>query len=261
MYKLNGRIMKGSIPIFPSDIDRENGRRLLIYTIIKKTLPAIFILTFLINSCATAPPPRNDIKGVYHKIKRGQTLWRIAKTYNVDIEYLAKTNNLEDATEIKTGEWLFVPGAEKALDVEIYQPGNIRTQKVSIPPSVDREIALIWPVSGTVTSPYGKRNGRMHEGVDISVPKGTPIKAAAGGRVAFSGRGYKDYGKMIIIEHNSEFKTVYAHNSENIADEGDEIREGQVIAKVGNTGNATGYHLHFEVRRGGRTLNPLFFLP
>lgn len=253
--------MKGSIPIFPSDIDRENGRRLLIYTIIKKTLPAAFILTFLINSCATAPPTRNDIKGVYHKIKRGQTFWRIAKTYNVDIEYLAKTNNLEDAREIKTGEWLFIPGADKTLEVEIYKTGEVKTKRVSIPPSGDREIFLIWPITGKLTSPYGNRNGKTHEGIDISVPKGTPIRAAASGRVTFSGRGYKDYGKMIIIEHDSEFQTVYAHNSENIADEGDEVKEGQIIGKVGDSGNATGYHLHFEVRKLGKPLNPLFFLP
>ncbi|MBI5182118.1 MAG: peptidoglycan DD-metalloendopeptidase family protein [Nitrospirae bacterium] len=253
--------MKGFIPIFPSDFDMGNGRRPLIYTIIKKALPAIFILTFLVTSCASPPPSRKDAKGVYHKIKEGQTLWRIAKTYNVDLEHLAKINNLEDATEIKTGEWLFIPGAEKALEVEIYKPDEIKARKVSIPPFGDREIFLIWPITGKMTSPYGNRNGKMHDGIDISVPKGTPIKAAADGRVTFSGRGYKDYGKMVIIDHNSEFQTIYAHNSENLVDEGDEVKKGQIIGKVGDSGNATGYHLHFEVRKWGKPLNPFFFLP
>ena len=76
-----------------------------------------------------SPPSRKDAKGVYHKIKEGQTLWRIAKTYNVDLEHLAKINNLEEATEIKTGEWLFIPGAEKALEVEIYKPDEIKAKR------------------------------------------------------------------------------------------------------------------------------------
>ncbi len=219
-------------------------------------------IVFSTISCSTIPTKQTDGKGVYHKIKRGQTLWRIAKTYGIDLELLAKANNLEDATEIKTGGLIFIPNAEKALEVEIYNPHEALAKKVSIPPSVNRgEIELIWPVNGKVTSPYGSRNGKKHDGVDISVPKGTPIKAAAGGVVSFSGRSFNDYGKMIVIKHNSDFSTVYAHNSENIVEEGNEVKKGQVIGRVGNSGNASGYHLHFEVRREEKPINPLFFLP
>ncbi len=227
-------------------------------------LPVLLVtvnIVFSIISCSTVPTKQTDSKGVYHKIKRGQTLWRIAKTYGVDLEFLAKVNNLEDATEIKTGGLVFIPNAEKVLDVEIYRPTDSHVKKVSIPPSDNREIEIIWPVNGKVTSPYGSRNGKKHDGVDISVPKGTPIKAVSGGIVTFSGRSFNDYGKMIVIKHNSDFSTVYAHNSENIVEEGNDVKKGQVIGKVGNSGNASGYHLHFEVRREDKPINPLFFLP
>lgn len=219
-------------------------------------------IVFSTISCSTVPTKQTDSKGVYHKIKRGQTLWRIAKTYRVDLELLAKANNLEDATEIETGGLIFIPNAEKVLEVEIYRPADPHVKKVSIPPSVNRgEIEIIWPVSGKITSHYGSRNSRKHDGVDISVPKGTPIKAAASGVVLFSGRSFNDYGKMIVIKHNNEFSTIYAHNLENIVEEGDDVKKGQVIGRVGNSGNASGYHLHFEVRREDKTINPLFFLP
>lgn len=235
---------------------------------IKKLLLLFLVLLINVNivfstiSCSTSPTRQADSKGVYHKIKRGQTLWRIAKTYGVDLELLAKVNNLEDATEIETGGLIFIPNAEKTLEVEIYRPADSHIKKVSIPPSVNRgEIEIIWPVSGKITSHYGSRNGKKHDGVDISVPKGTPIKAAANGVVLFSGRSFNDYGKMIVIKHNSEFSTIYAHNLENIVDEGNEVKKGQVIGRVGNSGNASGYHLHFEVRREEKPINPLFFLP
>lgn len=235
---------------------------------IRRLLLRLLVLLITVNivfstiSCSTVPIKQADSKGVYHKIKRGQTLWRVAKTYGVDLELLAKVNNLEDATEIKTGGLVFIPNAEKVLDVEIYKPADSHVRKVSIPPSVNRgEIELIWPASGKITSHYGSRNGKKHDGVDISVPKGTPIKAAASGVVLFSGRSFNDYGKMIVIKHNSDFSTVYAHNSENIVEEGNDVKKGQVIGRVGNSGNASGYHLHFEVRKEEKPINPLFFLP
>ncbi|MFZ3066168.1 MAG: LysM peptidoglycan-binding domain-containing M23 family metallopeptidase [Nitrospirota bacterium] len=235
---------------------------------IRKLLSLLPVLLVTVNivfsaiSCSTVPAKQADSKGVYHKIKRGQTLWRIAKTYGVDLELLAKVNNLEDATEIETGGLIFILNAEKILEVEIYKPADSHVKKVSIPTSVNRgEIEIIWPVSGRITSHYGSRNGKKHDGVDISVPKGTPIKAVSGGIVTFSGRNFNDYGKMIVIKHNSEFSTVYAHNLENIVEEGDDVKKGQVIGRVGNSGNASGYHLHFEVRREDKPINPLFFLP
>src|SRR5262249_24916110 len=120
-------------------------------------------------------------------------------------------------------------------------------------PVVDRQQqkGLRWPVRGTVISRYGPR-GRfhLHRGVDIKAPKGTRIHAAAAGTVAFSGR-QSGYGRVIEIDHPNGLRTIYAHNSGNFVRTGQRVKAGMVIAAVGQTGNATANHLHFEVRRRG----------
>ena len=117
------------------------------------------------------------------------------------------------------------------------------------------------PVKGVVTSRFGVRNGNKHQGIDIGAPKGTPVLAAAAGKVIYSDNKLRGYGNLIILRHDGGFISVYAHNSENRSREGDAVAKGQVIALVGDTGNAEAPHLHFEIREGARPRNPLFFLP
>ena len=118
---------------------------------------------------------------------------------------------------------------------------------------------LIWPVRGTVTSEYGPRWGRMHTGIDIGAPNGTPIRAAKGGEVIFSG-SMSGYGNTVIIDHGGGFTTLYAHQSRIAAGDGASVSQGQVIGYVGSTGFSTGPHLHFEVRVNGAPVNPLAYL-
>lgn len=122
---------------------------------------------------------------------------------------------------------------------------------------------FIWPVRGTITSYYGYRyifgSTSFHSGLDIAVPYGTAVKAADGGTVTYSG-WQGSYGKLVVITHDNGTKTYYAHNSSLLVSVGDKVYQGQTIAKVGMTGTATGYHLHFEVRVGGRSVNPLNYL-
>ena len=121
--------------------------------------------------------------------------------------------------------------------------------------------SLSAPVSGPVTSGFGYRNHpilggrRMHTGIDISAAAGTPIRAAAGGVVVFSGR-WGGYGNCVIIDHGGSLATLYAHCSTLEVSEGDSVKQGQTIAKVGSTGLSTGPHLHFETRRDGRPVDP-----
>jgi murein DD-endopeptidase MepM/ murein hydrolase activator NlpD len=112
-----------------------------------------------------------------------------------------------------------------------------------------------------MTSKFGWRNGRTHEGIDIPVKRGTPIYAAEAGRVIHSGGGLGDYGKVVILKHAGRYSTVYAHNSRNRVRKGSFVEKGDVIAEVGETGNASGPHIHFEVRRDRTPLDPLLFLP
>jgi len=134
-------------------------------------------------------------------------------------------------------------------------------------PDIDSEVAsskkneLIWPVNGgIVTSRFGNRRGRHHDGIDISAKRGTPIKAASSGKVVYAGR-LSGYGNLIILKHRKNLFTAYAHADSNKVSKGDKVRQGAIIATVGRTGRASGPHLHFEVRDKTKARNPLFFLP
>ena len=119
--------------------------------------------------------------------------------------------------------------------------------------------SLIWPVNGPVSSPFGQRWGRLHAGVDISAPSGTPIRAADSGRVVLLG-WTGGYGNYTCVQHTSSMSTCYAHQSAYRTSNGASVRQGQVIGAVGNTGNSTGAHLHFEVRINGSPVDPMGYL-
>ena len=117
----------------------------------------------------------------------------------------------------------------------------------------------IWPVSGTLTSPFGYRWGRMHEGIDISVPEGTPVRAAKPGTVilaAYTG----GYGNYTCVDHGGGLSSCYAHQSSFAVSSGDQVDQGEVIGYSGNTGSSTGPHLHFEIRVNGSAVDPLGYL-
>ena len=119
---------------------------------------------------------------------------------------------------------------------------------------------LRWPVEGgTVTSRFGKRGKRLHDGIDIGADRGTPVVAAEAGTVLFAGE-HGSYGNLVVLKHDDGLVTVYAHNEQNLVRKGQRVRQGQRIGKVGQTGRATGPHLHFEVRRGTTPENPMRFL-
>jgi murein DD-endopeptidase MepM/ murein hydrolase activator NlpD len=125
----------------------------------------------------------------------------------------------------------------------------------------DNKISLKFtkPVQGKIISEFGPRNGRMHKGIDIQAPEGENIKSAEDGVVIFSGF-LKGYGNVVIIKHEGDFFTVYAHNRMNLVKEGEFVKKGQVIGKVGMTGNAQTPHLHFEVRKKTKPLDPTEYL-
>ena len=124
---------------------------------------------------------------------------------------------------------------------------------------VDLGISLINPTSGIITSRFGSNDSvrdHSHSGLDIAAPYGTPIKAAASGTVTYSGNAGDGFGNYVIISHGNGVQTVYAHCSQLLVSAGQSVSQGEVIAKVGSTGNSTGNHLHLEVRKNGVTYNP-----
>ncbi len=138
--------------------------------------------------------------------------------------------------------------------------GKIVVKGTKNPPPKIGSGKFKWPTSrGAVTSKFGKRWGRMHEGIDIGLPIGSQVKASDGGKVTFS--GYKNgYGLCLIINHGGGYSTLYAHNSKLLVKSGESVFQGQAIAKSGNTGRSTGPHLHFEVQKNGVPQNPTKFL-
>jgi murein DD-endopeptidase MepM/ murein hydrolase activator NlpD len=138
---------------------------------------------------------------------------------------------------------------------------NIRSAQASGPPpdSSPSSSGLIWPVSGPITSPFGFRWGRMHEGIDIGVAFGTPIHAAGGGTVIYAG-WMGGYGNLVVIDHHNSLATAYGHQSSIATSVGASVSQGQVVGYVGCTGHCFGPHLHFEVRVNGSPVDPLGYL-
>jgi murein DD-endopeptidase MepM/ murein hydrolase activator NlpD len=129
----------------------------------------------------------------------------------------------------------------------------------SAAPAVSGSGQLSWPVSGPVTSGFGVRWGRMHEGIDIAVGQGTPVHAAAAGTVIYA--GWMDgYGNLVVVDHGNGLSTAYGHNSTLASSVGEAVTAGQVIAYSGSTGHSTGPHVHFEVRVNGSPVDPLGYL-
>lgn len=138
---------------------------------------------------------------------------------------------------------------------------HIRTAQASGPPadSSPSSSGMIWPVSGPITSPFGWRWGRMHEGIDIGAASGTPIHAAAGGTVIYAG-WMGGYGNLVVIDHHNSLATAYGHQSSIATSVGAPVSQGQVVGYVGCTGHCFGPHLHFEVRVNGSPVDPLGYL-
>ncbi|OGP59456.1 MAG: hypothetical protein A2162_12515, partial [Deltaproteobacteria bacterium RBG_13_52_11b] len=170
-------------------------------------------------------------------------------------------NRITDHHKIQTGQRVFIPGATKVLKVEIYiddvvEESEEKGKEKIVYPKSD----FIWPLWGSRTAGFDDSDRDRHQGIDIASPLGTPIKASSSGVVVYSGNTIKGYGNLIILRHPGEWVTVYAHNQANLVEEGTSVEKGQVIAKVGQTGRATGPHLHFEVRRNNKAVDPMLLL-
>ncbi len=126
-------------------------------------------------------------------------------------------------------------------------------------PPDPRKGTLDWPLRGVLYGRFGKKGKEPHDGVDLAAPAGTPVKTAAEGQVLYAGE-QKGYGKIVIVEHGNELVTLYAHNRDLRVKSGQRVRRGQVVATVGESGRTSGPHLHFEVRKNGRPIDPLTFL-
>jgi murein DD-endopeptidase MepM/ murein hydrolase activator NlpD len=153
----------------------------------------------------------------------------------------------------------FLHEVEGLSQVSSQLAAQIQGAQATLAISTPSASGFIWPVSGPVTSTFGMRWGRMHEGIDIGAASGTPIRAAASGTVISAG-WLGGYGNLIVIDHGGGLATAYAHMSGYAASSGQPVAQGQTVGFVGCTGHCFGSHLHFEVRVNGAPVDPLGYL-
>jgi murein DD-endopeptidase MepM/ murein hydrolase activator NlpD len=210
-----------------------------------------------------APPAKRPQRieseqGLRHVVRSGETLWSIARRHGVEIETLARANQLSGRHRLRVGERLVIP--VNIVPPDRQEPPS-HAEIVLGPPPEAGQIGFVWPlVQPVLVSPFGARGRSWHGGIDLRAEIGTPIRAAASGLVIATG-WEGGYGRVVKIWHQLDFMTVYAHNHENLVRVGDWVEQGQLIALVGNTGRSTAPHLHFEVRHQGHKYDPFFWLP
>ncbi|OGX15189.1 MAG: hypothetical protein A2166_00160 [Omnitrophica WOR_2 bacterium RBG_13_41_10] len=203
---------------------------------------------FMVIGCATSPlaispqAPTN-IHGIYHRIAKGETIWRISKIYNMDLEELIRINHISDVANIETGQLIFIPYGYR--------------QSASNLPQDD----FIWPLKGEVISVFGQAfNNMVNRGINIKPYRTKEVVSARAGKVVFYSPNFQGYGKTIIIDHQDGFLTVYARNADVYVKPADLVAKGSVIARAGSTGRDKNTYLHFEIRKNHIAQNPNFYL-
>jgi murein DD-endopeptidase MepM/ murein hydrolase activator NlpD len=195
---------------------------------------------------------------------------RTAQTQSVRDDLVGAKSDLSASREKKLTDLSQLTASERAEaeEIDALQAASERiaaairaaqSKEGGGPTQTPSSAGLIWPVSGPITSPFGWRWGRMHQGIDIGVPYGTPIQAAAGGTVIYCG-WEEGYGNFVVIDHGGNLATAYGHQSRIAVTCGQRVDQGQTIGYVGCTGHCTGPHLHFEVRVDGNPVDPMGYL-
>lgn len=225
-------------------------------------------------------------KPIYHVVKKGENLSLIARKYQEKVPALAEKNQLNEPYRLNVGQKLIIKNepaiatqAVALAPVELVKAATVikpeeapqqenpslqeMVTKESLSKAEPKDISdsgFIWPVVGYVSSDYGNRRGRAHDGVDISAPSGTPVKAARAGKVIFADR-LSGYGNLVIVKHDQNYFTAYAHLNSISTTKGKSVKQGELIGAVGRTGRASANHLHFELRHKTGSVNPLDHLP
>lgn len=220
---------------------------------LKSSLYLIIALACLLSSsgCATAPRvsssrPQFDLPGIYHTVEKGQTLWRISRIYNVELDEIVRINRIPDAANIEQSQLIFIPYARSKPQAPKYSPGE----------------EFAWPLKGKVVANFGQTyEDIINKGINIQRTRSDDILASRSGKVVFYGPEFEKFGKTLVIDHGDGFSTVYAGNSEVFVRPGDHVQKGGLIAKLGVTRRGRDPYLHFEIRKGHIPQNPNFYLP
>ena len=201
-----------------------------------------------------------------HKIVKGETLYSISRYYETTVFTLAKYNNIKNISNIKVGKELIIPKKrEKIKKIKKNWDSNFKKEKIDNSKIVilgDKKTSkFIWPVKGKLLSKYGKsKEGFYNDGINIDSKKGTKVMSSQAGKVIYCGNEIPGYGNLILIKHSKNWITAYAHLNEVFTEKGKNVSKGEIIGSVGNTGNVRSPQLHFEIRKGKESVNPLKLL-
>jgi murein DD-endopeptidase MepM/ murein hydrolase activator NlpD len=219
-------------------------------------------LLAVLAACGSAP-----VGPGFYRVERGDTLSKIARSNRQSVQNITRWNNLTNPDSIEVGQVLRVapPGGAASTSGAVRSSGNGSSASVARPAPTESApaaapastISLVWPADGTVIRRF---NGANSKGIDISAAAGTPVVAAAPGTVVYAGNGLRGYGNLLILKHNAEYLTAYAHNRVLLVKEGDAVKRGQKIAEMGDT-DTDRVMLHFELRYQGRSIDPSQALP
>jgi murein DD-endopeptidase MepM/ murein hydrolase activator NlpD len=227
-----------------------------------------------------------------HTTGAGDTIYSLSRKYKVTPQAIASANNLTLSTQLKIGQQVRIPASAPIANTPATpaQQKNVQTVPQTQTPPVQltqnentpapENVGMVrpntvpavsdapnaqqkggttfhWPVRGRILSAYGKKpNGQQNDGINVSVPEGTPIRAAEEGTVAYAGNELKGFGNLILIRHADNWVTAYAHLSTIDVKKDQKVKRGDVIARAGQTGGVTAPQLHFEIRKGANPVDP-----
>ncbi len=230
----------------------------------------------------TAPAPAN-----MHTTAAGDTIYSLSRKYKVTPQAIANANNLTLSTQLKIGQQVKIPATapiantpaaqqkqnvqtvpqtptqQVAQNENVPAPENVGVVRPNVPPVTNDTRApnaaptFHWPVRGRILSAYGKKpNGQQNDGINVSVPDGTPIRASEDGVVAYAGNELKGFGNLVLIRHAENWVTAYAHLGTIDVKKDQKVKRGEIIARAGQTGGVTSPQLHFEIRKGSNPVDP-----
>lgn len=207
------------------------------------------------NSWSSPPPVMRSPKIKTVVVKKYETLYSIARKHQLSVQQLARYNNLKKPYVLQPGQKLKLSATSTLASSNHRQ---VKSSQSKISGSV-KAINWKWPIKGKIIKSFNRRLNDA-KGIDIAGVVGKSIKAAASGKVVYSGNGLISYGNLIIIKHNQHYLSAYAHNRKLLVKEGQKVKVGQIIAELGKTG-AKNPRLHFEIRKNGKPVNPVRYLP
>jgi murein DD-endopeptidase MepM/ murein hydrolase activator NlpD len=230
-----------------------------------------------------------------HVIRQGETLYSVAQAHGVDVYALASANGLVAPFHVRRGQTLTIPSKQAARSPheasvpvpavssrpppQLQRKATAEQKDMRVPPQADAEDSavagvedsaapipapppisgdgFIWPVQGKIISAFGtKDQGRQNDGINISAPRGTPVRATENGVVAYAGNELRGFGNLVLIRHADGWITAYAHNDDLLVRRGQIVRKGQDIATVGSSGGVGEPQLHFQMRQGKNAVDP-----